>query len=32
MLEYREVKGVPNTYPGACVVVLIIFILGLWVY
>lgn len=31
-LEYREVRGIPDTYPMLCVGVLIGFILALWVY
>ncbi len=32
MLEYREVKGIPETYPNACIVVLVVFIIALWIY
>jgi hypothetical protein len=32
MLGYREVKGVPETYPGTCIIALIAFIITLWIY
>ncbi len=32
MLEYREIKGIPETYPTACIGVLLVFILALWIY